>query len=165
MTSNLVFDFTVDKTTNTILIHREFAAKLALVWDAFTKPEILDQWGAPAPFTAHTIYMNFIVGGRRFYKMVSPEGLEHYSVQDYTVITPMSNLQYISGFSDKDEQVNPTFYGSINNLNFSEANSITTVSITIQYTSLAILEMMVEKGFKEGFTLTMSNLEMILARQ
>ena len=34
---NLLFDFTVDKTTNTIYVTREFAADLDLVWDAFTK--------------------------------------------------------------------------------------------------------------------------------
>jgi uncharacterized protein YndB with AHSA1/START domain len=44
MKSNLLFDFTVDKTTNTVFVNREFAAELSLVWDAFTKQEILDQW-------------------------------------------------------------------------------------------------------------------------
>jgi hypothetical protein len=38
---NLLFDFAVDKATNTIRITREFAADLDLVWDAFTKAEIL----------------------------------------------------------------------------------------------------------------------------
>jgi uncharacterized protein YndB with AHSA1/START domain len=41
---NLLFDFTVDKATATIYITREFAADLDLVWDAFTKSEILEQW-------------------------------------------------------------------------------------------------------------------------
>ena len=46
---NLLFDFTVDKATATIHITREFAADLDLVWDAFTKAEILDQWMGPKP--------------------------------------------------------------------------------------------------------------------
>ena len=49
MNNDLLFDFTVDKTTKTVFITREFDAGLSLVWDAFTKPEILDQWTAPAP--------------------------------------------------------------------------------------------------------------------
>ena len=49
MKNDLLFDFTVDKTTKTVVINREFAASLALVWDAFTKQEILDQWWAPKP--------------------------------------------------------------------------------------------------------------------
>jgi uncharacterized protein YndB with AHSA1/START domain len=112
--------------------------------------------------------MDFKVGGRRFYKMVSPEGQEHFSVQDFTSISPKTRLKYISGFSDKDENINPAFYGSENDLNFSETigpdnSPVTTVRITIKYTSLAVLEMMIEKGFKEGFTLTMTNLEKLLA--
>jgi uncharacterized protein YndB with AHSA1/START domain len=173
MKNNLVSDryrndFIADKATNTIFIKREFAAGLSLVWDAFTKPEILDQWGAPEPWKAQTISMDFKVGGRRFYKMVSPEGQEHFSVQDFTSISPKTRLKYISGFSDKDQNINPAFYGSENDLNFSETigpdnSPVTTVRITIKYTSLAVLEMMIEKGFKEGFTLTMTNLEKLLA--
>ena len=37
--NNLLFDFTVDKSTNSVLITREFDAELSLVWDAFTKQE------------------------------------------------------------------------------------------------------------------------------
>jgi len=162
MTNNLLFDFTADKATNTIVVNREFAAGLSLVWDAFTKQEILDQWGAPAPFTAQTISMDFTVGGRRFYKMVSPEGLEHFSVQDFTSISPKTNLKYISGFSDKDQNINPEFYGSENNLDFSEANGVTTVRIFIKYKTLATLEMMIERGFRDGFTKTLKNLDKLL---
>src|SRR4051812_36012606 len=73
MTTNLLFDFKVDKSAQTVTIIREFNAELSLVWDAFTKAEILDQWMAPAPFTAKTKYMDFKVGGKRFYAMVSPD--------------------------------------------------------------------------------------------
>ena len=65
--NNLIFDFTVDKTTKTVSVNREFAAELSLVWDAFTKEEILDQWWAPKPWASKTKVMNFEVGGRRFY--------------------------------------------------------------------------------------------------
>lgn len=163
MNTELFFDFTVDKATNTIYIKREFDAALSLVWDAFTKQEILDLWGAPAPWKARTRHMEFKVGGRRHYAMVNEEGQEFWSVQDFTSITPMSNLQYLSGFTDKDENINPEFYGSRNNLDFSEHNGITTLSMSIQYTSSDILQMMVEKGFREGFTASLENLEKWLA--
>jgi hypothetical protein len=69
---NLLFDFTVDKATNSIHITREFAADLDLVWDAFTNAEILDQWSAPKPWKARTKEMDFREGGRWLYAMVSP---------------------------------------------------------------------------------------------
>ena len=74
--SDLKFDFKVDKAQKKVCITREFEADLDLVWDAFTQAELLDQWVAPAPFKARTKYMNFVVGGKRFYAMVSPEGQE-----------------------------------------------------------------------------------------
>jgi len=124
MINNLLFDFTVDKTTNTVFITREFAAEISLVWDAFTKPAILDQWGTPEPWKTQTISMDFKVGGRRFFKMVSPEGQEYFSVQDFTSISPKTNFKYISGSCDKDENINPEFYGAENNLDFSEVSGI-----------------------------------------
>jgi len=162
MKNDLLFDFTVDKTTKTIFINREFAAELSLVWDAFTKQEILDQWGAPEPWKTQTISMDFKVGGRRFYKMISPEGQEYFSVQDYTSISPKTNFGFISGVSDKDQNINSEFYGSENNLDFSEANGVTTFRMSIKYKDLATLEMMVEGGFREGFTMTLNILEKLL---
>ena len=163
MKNNLLFDFTVDKATNTVFITREFAAELSLVWDAFTKPEILDQWGAPEPWTTQTISMDFKVGGRRFYKMISPEGQEYFSVQDFTSISPKTNFKYISGVSDKDENINPEFYGAENSLDFIEANRVTTFRMAIKYKDLATLEMMANNRFKEGFTMTLNILEKLLA--
>ena len=64
---NLLFDFTVDKAAKKVFITREFDADLSLVWDAFTKAELLDQWIAPKPFVSKTKYQDFKVGGKRFY--------------------------------------------------------------------------------------------------
>ena len=160
MKNNLLFDFTVDKSTKTVFINREFDADLSLVWDAFTKQEILDQWVAPKPWTSKTKYMNFEVGGRRFYAMVSPEGQERWSIQNYTSITPKTNFKMFNTFADKDE--NLELPGSDWEYNFSEQNGTTKVSITIYNESLERLERMIEMGFKEGFGMSMKNLENLL---
>ena len=76
-------DFIVDKEAKTVTITKEFAAELDLVWDAYTIPELLDQWWAPKPFLSRTKVMDFEVGGRRFYAMVTPEGAERWAVQKY----------------------------------------------------------------------------------
>ena len=93
MNNNLLFDFTVDKTAKMVYITREFEAELSLVWDAFTKAELIDQWIAPKPMKAKTKYQDFRVGGKRFYAMISPEGQERWSIQRYTSITPKTNLK------------------------------------------------------------------------
>ena len=160
MKNDLLFDFTVDKPAKTVHITREFDADLSLVWDAYTKQEILDQWWAPKPWASKTKVMNFEPGGRRFYAMVSPEGQERWSLQKYTSINPKTNFKMFNSFADKDE--NPELPGSDWDFNFSEENGKTKVSVTIYNESLERMEKMIEMGFKEGFTMTLNGLEELL---
>ena len=160
MKNNLLFDFTVDKATKTVFVNKEFDADLSLVWDAFTKQEILDQWWAPKPWESKTKIMDFKVGGRRFYAMVSPEGQEHWSIQKYTSISPKTNFKYLNAFEDKDE--NPELPGSDWDLNFSEQTGTTKVSMTIYNESLERMEKMIEMGFQGGFAMTLTYLEGLL---
>ena len=162
MTNQLLFDFTVDKAAKTVFITREFDADLSLVWDAFTKAEILDQWWAPKPLASKTKVMNFEVGGRRFYAMVWPEGQEHWGLKKYTFINPKTNIKWLSSFTDKDENINAELPTSEWELNFSEQNGITKVSIVIINKTLADIEMIIQMGFKEGFTMTLNILEELL---
>ena len=160
--NNLLFDFTVDKTAKQVYVTKEFDAELSLVWDAFTKQELLDQWWAPKPWASKTKSMNFKEGGRRFYAMVSPEGQEHWSIQDFTSISPTTNFKFVDAFTDKDEVINSAFPSSEWDLNFSEQNNTTTVKIIIKHKTLAALEQIMQMGFKEGFTMTLNELEILL---
>lgn len=161
MNTDLLFDFTVDKAKKTVYIVREFDAELSLVWDAFTTADILDQWVAPKPWTSKTKYMDFKVGGRRFYAMVSPEGLERWAIQEYISITPKTHFKMHNAFADENE--NPDPLGSDWDYTFSEENGRTIVRITIYNESLERMEKMIEMGFKEGFSMSIKNLEDVLA--
>jgi len=160
MTNNLLFDFTVDKSKKTVYIKREFDAELSLVWDAFTKKELLDQWVAPKPLTAKTKYMDFRVGGKRFYAMITPEGQERWAIQEYTSITPKTNFKMYNAFADKDE--NPELPGSEWDHTFSEQGEKTTVSIVIYNESLERLERVID-GFTQGMKMSLENLDNLLA--
>ena len=159
--TTLLFDFAVDKTKKTVFITREFDAELSQVWDAYTKQEILDQWWAPKPWVSKTKFMNFEVGGRRFYAMVSPEGQARWSIQKYTSITPKTNFKMLNAFADKDE--NPELPGSEWDFTFREQGGKTIVSIKIYNESLERMEKMIEMGFKEGYAMQMKNLDELLA--
>ena len=160
MRTGLLSDFTVDKTTKTVVIIREFDAGLSLVWDAFTKAEILDQWAGPKPWVSRTKYMHFEVGGRRLYAMAGPEGQESWIIQQYTSITPKTHFKMFNAFADKDG--NPQLPGSDWDYDFSEQNGITKVRITIFNESLERMERLLETGFKEGVTMTIDTLEELL---
>jgi uncharacterized protein YndB with AHSA1/START domain len=161
MTNSLLFDFSVDKASRKVFIKREFDAERSLVWDAFTKAEILDQWTAPKPFVAKTKAMDFKVGGRRFYAMVGPEGFERWAVQRYTAINPKTHFRMFNAFSDKDE--NLELPGSDWDYTFSDKGGKTMVDITIYNESLERMERMIEMGFTEGFKASLSNLDNLLA--
>jgi uncharacterized protein YndB with AHSA1/START domain len=163
MKSSLLFDFVIDRTNNTIIVRKEFDAELSLVWDAFTKKEILDQWWAPKPWRSKTKRMDFTVGGRRFYAMVSPEGQEHWSIQDYKAINPRTYFKYFDAFADRDENINQTLPTAEWDFNFDGQLETTTVEITIQHKTLADIELIIQMGFKEGFTMTLTELDNILS--
>ena len=160
MTNDLLFDFTVDKAKKTVYITREFDADLSMVWDAFTKAELIDQWIAPKPMTAKTKYQDFKVGGKRFYAMISPDGQERWAMQEYTSISPKTNFKMYNAFADKDE--NLELPGSEWDHNFSVGNETTTVSITIYNESFERLERLLD-GFTQGMKMSLSNLENLLA--
>jgi len=160
MNNNLLFDFTVDKTAKMVYITREFEAELSLVWDAFTKAELIDQWIAPKPMKAKTKYQDFRVGGKRFYAMISPEGQERWSIQRYTSITPKTNFKMYNAFADKDEK--PELPGSEWDHTFSEQDEKTKVSITIYNESFERMEKLLD-GFTKGMKMSLSNLENLLA--
>jgi uncharacterized protein YndB with AHSA1/START domain len=164
--SNLLFNFKVDKSSSTVLVDKEFDAERSLVWDAFTNPEILDQWWAPKPLISKTKHMDFRVGGQRFYAMVNPDGTEiGWQLFNYTSITPKSNFKCLSVFTDKEET--PNSPGANWDLTFNEhpdthRDVITKLSISIHFESLEELEKMISMGFKEGFTVTLNELTSLL---
>lgn len=153
-------DFIIDKEAKTVSIVKEFAAGLDLVWDAYTRAELLDQWWAPKPYMSRTKVLDFRVGGRRFYAMVSPEGDERWAIQKYTSITPKTNFKFFNAFADEHE--NPALPGSEWDLNFSEQDGTTKVSVSIYNESLERMERLIEMGFKEGTMAQLKNLEELL---
>jgi len=157
----MLLDFIVDKPTKTVTVNAEFDAELDLVWDAYTKAELLDQWWAPKPFVSRTKVLDFREGGRRFYAMVSPDGQERWALQKYTSITPKTNFKFFNAFADKDE--NPELPGSDWDLNFSRQNGVTTVRVSIYNESLERMERVLEMGFKEGTMMQIKTLEELLA--
>ncbi|MBV9214783.1 MAG: SRPBCC domain-containing protein [Acidobacteria bacterium] len=154
-------DFTVDKPTKTVTITADFDADRDLVWDAYTKAELLDQWWAPKPWLSRTKVMEFKEGGRRFYAMVSPDGsMEKWSVQKYTSITPKTNFKLFNAFSDENE--NLELPGSDWNLDFADNGGKTKVTISIYNESLDRMEDLIAMGFKEGITATLTYLQELL---
>lgn len=165
MKSNLKFDFTVNKENNTVNVSREFAANLELVWEAWTNPEILDQWWAPKPYRTETKSMDFREGGMWLYAMISPENVKHWCKNDYHKIVHQSMFSGLDAFCDEKGEVNKAMPRTFWTNTFNEQGETTTVNIVAQYDSLADLEMVIKMGFKEGFTMALENLDQYIEAQ
>jgi uncharacterized protein YndB with AHSA1/START domain len=162
MSKNLSFDFSVDKENKTITVKREFAAPRALVWAAYTQPEILDQWWAPKPWRARTKTMDFREGGRWLYAMLGPEGEEHWGLAEYIAIDTEKKLVGLDAFADAEGNVNEELPRSKWEMTFSDQGSLTLVEFRITYDDLAQLETTIQMGFKEGLAIAMEGLDELL---
>ena len=155
-------DFSVNKQNNSISVKREFAAERPLVWDAFTKSEILDRWWAPKPWTARTKSMDFRENGRWHYAMVGPEGEEHWGLSLYAKIHALKSYAGTDAFADADAVINAEMPQSRFECTFEDKEASTLVTFQITYNDLAQLEATIQMGFKEGLTMAMEGLDEVL---
>lgn len=163
MNANLQFDFLVDKENNALIVRREFAAGRQLVWDCYTKSELLDQWFAPKPWKARTKSMNFTEGGYWLYAMCGPEGEEHWGRMDYLNIQPTIAFTAMDGFCDEEGNLNTSLPRAEFRSAFSDVSGNTLVETVVTYPSLSDLETVLQMGMKEGLTIAMEGLDELLA--
>lgn len=155
--------FERDLANKKLVITRSFNAGLPLVWDAWTKSEILDEWWAPKPYRAVTKSMDFREGGFWLYAMTGPEGDKQWCRADYKTIDAQKSFSYVDAFCD--ENGTPTNFPNMHWKNsFTEEDGTTKVHVDITFESEEAIRKIIEMGFKEGFTAGMSNLDEYLAK-
>lgn len=160
--NGLLFDFIADKVNNTLTVKREFAAGRQLVWDCYTKSELLDRWFAPAPFSTKTKSMDFSEGGHWIYAMVDPDGQEYWGRTDYLKIQPIDFYTSLDAFSDADGNINPDLPRAEWEVSFTDQGPNTLVSSIVQYKSLTDLETVIQMGMEQGMLATLEKLDNLL---
>jgi uncharacterized protein YndB with AHSA1/START domain len=164
MNKYLNYDFVVNKDNNNIKISREFAANISLVWDAYTKSDILDKWWAPKPWKARTKKMDFREGGSWLYAMVGPAGEEHWALAEYIEIEFQKKFTGLAGFTNADGNISKSMPQSKWEVIFTDKGDITLVEFMITYPNLAQLETTIQMGFKEGLSMAMEGLDQLLTK-
>ena len=162
MTANLRFDFVVDEAQNTITIKREFAAGRQLVWDCYTKSELLDQWFAPKPLITRTRSMDFREGGHWHFAMIDPDGNEYWSRQDYLTIRPIEHYTARDGFSDESGVLNPELPQSNLDVSFVDLSDHSQVHTVVTYETLENLQAVIQMGLEKGLKSTLERLDELL---
>lgn len=162
MTYPLQFDFIADKEKNTLTIRREFLAGRQLVWDCYTKSELLDQWFAPAPLTTKTKSMDFREGGHWHYAMVDPNGTEYWGYTKYQKIQPIDYFTSLDAFSNAEGKINDELPRAEWLINFTDKGENALVETIVTYKSLADLEKVIQMGMEQGMRLTLAKLDTLL---
>lgn len=164
MTHPLQFDFLADKEKNTLTLRREFAAGRQLVWDCYTKSELLDQWFAPEGLTTKTKSMDFREGGHWIYAMIDPSGTEYWSRTDYLTVSPIDNYTALDAFCNDKGEINTDLPRAKWNVTFTDKGENTLVETVVMYNSLADLETVINMGMEEGMISTLAKLDKLLAK-
>ncbi|MCU0429320.1 MAG: SRPBCC domain-containing protein [Cytophagaceae bacterium] len=165
MKNSLLFNFDVNKAENSITVERSFRAPLDLVWSAWTQAEILDQWWAPKPYRTETKSMNFSVGGRWHYSMVSPQGERHWCLFEYESIEKEQSYSGLDAFCDEQANIqtgHPRMHWT-NTFHNNEGGTM--VRCLIRFNQLSDLETIMTMGFQEGFSMAIENLDAYIQAQ
>ncbi|WEK20729.1 MAG: SRPBCC domain-containing protein [Candidatus Pedobacter colombiensis] len=162
MKHNLKFDFVADKTKNTLTIRREFLADRQLVWDCYTKAELLNQWFAPKPLTTKTKSMDFREGGHWHYAMVEPNGTEYWGWTGYLKIKPIDYYTASDAFSNAEGEINKDLPCAEWLVTFIDKGENAIVETIVTYKSLSDLEQVIQMGMEQGMMATLEKLDELL---
>jgi len=148
-----------DLENKKIIINRYFNASVDQVWDAWTRPELLDLWWAPRPWKTKTKSMDFREGGMWLYAMIGPDGTEHWCKVGYISINTGKSITSTDAFCDASGNISNDFPSMNWKCEFKTTESGTLVQVEITFAQTADLLKIVEMGFEEGFTAALSNLD------
>src|SRR5690242_9979043 len=95
-----------DLANKKLTVSKHFNARPEVVWQAWTKKEILDQWWAPKPWRAETYKLEFKEGGSWQYAMIGPDNERQYGKFQYTKIRAGKSYEGTDSFTDERGFVN-----------------------------------------------------------
>ena len=162
MKTDVKFEFIADLQNSRVTVKRVFAANRQVVWDCYTKRELLDRWFAPKPLVTQTKHMDFRAGGFWHFAMVDPTGQQYWSRQDYLSIDPINSYTALDGFCDATGALNPNLPRSTMTVNFTEVATSTLVETVVSYPSPEAVQQVIDMGMKEGITSTLNRLDELL---
>ena len=99
-----------ERTTNlleNLEITRIFDAPRALVWKAWTTPEIVMQWWGPKDFTSPVCKIDFRVTGQYLYCMRAPDGQAYWSGGEYIDIIAAEKIASVLFYANQYGKVQP----------------------------------------------------------
>ena len=136
----------------TLTIERTFHAPLALVWEAWTKPEHIAHWWGPKGMKINIIEHDFSVGGKWKYTMPMPDGREFITEGEYSEIVEREKIVTTADFKPMTEGV--TLY-----ILFEADGDNTKFTFHVVHPTEEYCRQQEEMGFYNGWGSVFHNLE------
>jgi uncharacterized protein YndB with AHSA1/START domain len=155
--------FSRDEKNATLTIERLFPAEPKRVWEALTKPSLLDQWWAPKPWKTETVRMDFRVGGQWLYAMNGPAGEKHFGMMEYIAIEPTRRYEAADVFCDAAGKPNESLPRQLFTNTLTAEGKQTRIVTVVKYSSLEDMKRILEMGMQEGLTMAYDQLDALLA--
>jgi uncharacterized protein YndB with AHSA1/START domain len=155
--------FTRDEKNFRLTIERIFPAEPKRLWEALTKPALLDQWWAPKPWQTTTVRMDFRVGGQWLYAMNGPAGEKHYGLMEYLAIEPTRRYEAADVFCDAEGKPNAALPRQVFTNSLSPEGKQTRIVTVVQYSSAEDMKRILEMGMQEGISMAYDQLAAMLA--
>src|SRR3984893_9894403 len=130
-------------TERQIVLTRVFDAPRSLVFDAFTKPELLKRWFGPRGWSLAVCEVDLKVGGTFRFVMRGPDGKEMGMRGVYREIVPPERSVHTESYDDYpgESQVTAVFV---------EQGGKTTLTATVLFPSQEVRDAVIKSGMEHG---------------
>ncbi len=147
--------FDIDPTLDLVL-EREIDVPRELVWRAWTQPEHVKQWFAPAPWTISECEIDLKPGGQFYTVMQSPEGQAFPNMGCYLEIVPNEKLVFTNALAPGYRPSEQPFFTAI--LTLEPTATGTKYTAVAKHKDQAGRQQHEEMGFHEGWGQTLDQL-------
>jgi uncharacterized protein YndB with AHSA1/START domain len=139
-----------------IVMTRVFDAPRRLVFDAFSKPELLKRWFGPRGWSLVVCEVNLKVGGGFRFVLRGPDGRDMGMRGTYREIVPPERSVHVESFDDYPGE-------SLVTAVFTEQGGKTTLTVTVQYASREVRDAVIQSGMEHGAAESYDRLAELLA--
>ncbi|NVJ08918.1 SRPBCC family protein [Myxococcus sp. AM001] len=148
------------ESDRTIVISRKFNAPARIVFDAWTRADLVKRWWAPKALcvTMASCEADVRVGGGYRYVLRNPDGGEVAFSGQYTEITPPSRLVYTQVFEPMADAGSVTI-----TVTFDERDGKTHMVSRELYPSKEVREAVLASGMEHGLRETMEQLDALVS--
>ena len=141
-----------------IVLTRVFDAPRRLVFDAFSKPELLRRWFGPRGWTLAVCEVDHRVGGAFRFLLRRPDGMEMGIRGVYREIVPPERSVHVEYYDDYPGE-------SLVTAVFVEHDGRTTFTATVLYPSREVRDAVIRAGMEHGAAESYDKLAELLAAE